>query len=246
MIVPVLGPARALCAPSSSSPSSAPSTSILRRGVPTSKGSSSSFPRPRSHTMVRVTTPSTPPTPPPQTKKQLTDDIKYLVSELRAVELPSKEIEQYLFHSRRVPQGLDAASMSRAFVSALDAANFGREADADAATLLAVKNDVTTLWKWRRRGGGVRESDEPAHQVALRDLQGFDLVANEEVMEEDPAQIRSALLDNANLSEEQKAKMGRAINGAMYGAVQSFLWNAVVLMVVALGALNMALMSTAK
>ena len=88
----------------------------------------------------------------------------------------------------------------------------------------------------------VRESDIPAHLVALRDLQGVDILTGEEVEAENPDQIRSALLDNANLSDEQKAKMGKAIEGVMYGAVQSFLWNAIVLMVVFLGLINFAMM----
>lgn len=51
-------------------------------------------------------------------------------------------------------------------------------------------------------------------------------------------QIQSALFDGTNLSDKEKVMMGEAVRGLMMGAVQSFLWNAIVLCVVFLLLIN--------
>lgn len=52
-------------------------------------------------------------------------------------------------------------------------------------------------------------------------------------------QVRSDLLDGIDtLSDQDKLRLGRTIEGLMYGAVQSFLWNAILLFAVALTLLN--------
>ena len=76
-------------------------------------------------------------------------------------------------------------------------------------------------------------------EAALRDIQGVDVDTGEDLVEESPDKVRSDLLDGIDtLSDEDKIKLGKSMEGFMYGAVQSFLWNAIVLAVIFLGLIN--------
>jgi len=85
----------------------------------------------------------------------------------------------------------------------------------------------------------MREYDFEPWQAALRDIQGVDVDTGEDLPEESPDKVRSDLLDGIDtLSDEDKIRLGKGMEGLMYGAVQSFLWNAIVLAVLFLGLIN--------
>ncbi|CAG9464238.1 unnamed protein product [Pedinophyceae sp. YPF-701] len=170
----------------------------------------------------------------------LVTDIDYIMTEMKGVDMALTEVYAYFERSERGPKGHPDADMKQLGATLRRIVDEGSSFDSSEIDLeqgQAIKAALLQLWGWRRRGGGMMEPTIPAHQTALRDIQGLDIETGEEV-EDDSDKVQSSLLDGVDMTEEDKKELGRVFGGFAMGAVQSVLWNGILLMVFALLWLN--------
>lgn len=165
----------------------------------------------------------------------------FLIPEAKGVDLGSDDIVQYFQCSVRGPKGHKDADMKKLTSLLTDIINDTVEESAASEDLVAVKAGVLELWGWRRRGGGVADPDIPTHLLALEDLQDVDLDTGREI-DRDLSKVDSPLLNKINMDEADKKEIGKVMASFSMGAVQSILWNSIVLMVAFLLLINFLLL----
>jgi len=153
---------------------------------------------------------------------ELVTSTRLLGKELRVLGMPDNQVNSYLAKSSRGPEGAEDYDSARS-VAALQSVMKGVDEVGDEEALSLVSEELRELWLWKRRKGdyyGVGEM----HEAALNDLQNVDKEALEKMNSE---RIQSILLDDMDMTDDEKMAMGDAIRGAMVGGIQGFLWNAI-------------------
>lgn len=99
---------------------------------------------------------------------------------------------------------------------------------------------------------GWEEEGLPLSTIALYELQGVPLPdegsederarQQRETSAANPDKLSSTLLDNLNLSDDDKNALGKDIQSSFVAGVQSFLWSNLFLAAVALALLNVLMM----
>eukprot|EP00192_Tetraselmis_astigmatica_P019690 CAMPEP_0117675052 /NCGR_PEP_ID=MMETSP0804-20121206/15390_1 /TAXON_ID=1074897 /ORGANISM="Tetraselmis astigmatica, Strain CCMP880" /LENGTH=213 /DNA_ID=CAMNT_0005484011 /DNA_START=113 /DNA_END=751 /DNA_ORIENTATION=- len=154
-----------------------------------------------------------------QEEVELIKSSQLLVKELRVLGMPSGQVQQYLLNSQRKPfEGFDNA---RGAECVKDISK-GLETCKDPVALEFVAQELRELWLWKRRKGDYFGGNgEEMYQVALSDIQD---VAKKAQKDADSEKISSILLDDMDMSDEDKSMLGDAIRGVAVGGLQLGIW----------------------
>eukprot|EP00873_Tetraselmis_striata_P004721 jgi/Tetstr1/424985/TSEL_015455.t1 len=168
-----------------------------------------------------------------KTDAEMVTSARLLGKELRVLGMPDAQVDAYLAKSNRSPcEEYDTARS----VMVLQRVMKGVDEVEDAEALAFVSEELRELWLWKRRKGdyyGVGEM----HEAALNDLQNVDKAALEAKNAE---KISSVLLDDLNMTDEQKMAVGDVMRGAVVGGIQGAIWNAIALFIIFIVLFNFA------
>eukprot|EP00877_Chromochloris_zofingiensis_P014258 jgi/Chrzof1/9086/Cz03g35170.t1 len=164
----------------------------------------------------------------PARRLELVKACKTVLAELSGLDFSKSEVQKYVVLARKGPKNyadFDMGRTSATLSQVIKAQDLDDIKDVEALEVLNLM--LCELWRWSRRGTGGGWADEevgPMHQQALAALQGL----GPEQLEADGEKLTSVLLDQLELSDRDKAEIGRAVEQVAIAGIGSFVWGGIV------------------